>query len=659
MNKKAPLVFVVLLLLLLSSSLVLSEGEQASDSGQFHGDERHNGFIASVGPTSALLAWKIEQKCDGMIASSGRLLAVDVYVSTDYYRTVDYAHICVLNETSGVKLGDIQEGKGLLTRYSAIGAGNIFSIIWVEDYYGAPWSYSIFVTNLFSLEVKWSKEFESLGYWGANCYSIQIPYNKLLLTYSKGRLFEAYTYKSDSKSNGTIRAYIASSGTIAWEVKFEGYTISTIPTVADDVVVIGFLNNPKITALSTDNGKILWSFTMDSPVSSSPAYSSNYFYFDSTNGVVYAVSKDGKELWHTNLGSGIETTPAVAFGRVFVGADDGNLYALDATSGKMLWKYSTGGPITASPVVSVNEIVYVGSTDGKIYALNAKNGELVWSDNTGASIEVTPVLDNGMLFVASSDGTIRAYGKPSFASVVPGWDLPSPPRNLTAIGGVGYVLLTWKPPSSTGAPQNYSGSVVYNVFRGTLSGQEKFFVQVNGTSYTDSSVEPGITYYYVVTAVNPAGSSEFSNEASASALVVTPPSAVSDLTVAIVGDSIRLSWSPPSSTGGLPITQYIIYRGIDPSSLSVYATILGNVTSFADTNFDSGKTYYYKVQAVNAQGKGDLSSIITVVAPEKSSWINWILNPSNLVPAVVTTLLGAILTELVHLVFSRSHKSKE
>ncbi|MGC9015120.1 MAG: PQQ-binding-like beta-propeller repeat protein, partial [Thermoproteota archaeon] len=356
-------------------------------------------------------------------------------------------------------------------------------------------------------------------------------------------------------------------------------------------------------------------------------------------------SSGGKELWHTKLGS-IVTTPAVAFDKVFIGSSDGNLYVLDKASGKVLWKYSTGGPITASPIVSSNGIVYVGSTDGKIYALNVENGNLVWSDNVGAPIEVTPVLDNGMLIVASSDGVIRAYGKPTFASTVPGWDLPSPPMNLTAVGGVGYILLTWKPPLSSGAPPNCTGSIVYNIFRGTIPGQEKFYVQVNGTSYTDSSVEPGMTYYYKVVAVNPAGASKFSNEASASSIVVTRPSAVSNLTAAIVGDLIKLTWSPPASTGGLPITQYIIYRGIDPSSLSMYATVSGNVTSFVDTTFDYGRTYYYKVQAVNAQGKGDPSGIVTVVSPEAPSWITWLLNPSNLkdVLGLILTAIGLILT---------------
>jgi hypothetical protein len=458
-----------------------------------------------------------------------------------------------------------------------------------------------------------------------------------------------------------LRVRIASSGTILWETKFNtSYTISTIPTIADDIVVIGFLEKPMIIALSTADGKILWNFTLDSPViSDSLAYSSGYFFFGSANGTVYAVSKDGEELWHTSLGSTIETTPAVAFGKVFVGADDGNLYALNAASGKVLWKYSTGGPIIASPIVSINEIVYVGSTDGYIYALYAETGDLVWSDNTGASIEVTPVLDNGLLFVASSDGTIRAYGKPSFISVAPDWKQPSPPRNLTARGGAGYILLTWDPPSFTGAPDNSTGSLIYNVFRGTEPGRESFLVQVEGTSYTDSSITPGTTYYYVVTAINPAGSSNLSNEVSAEAPIVSPPSAVTNLTATIVGDVIRLTWTPPSYTGGLPITEYIIYRGVDPSLLSIYETVPGNTTSFNDMNYEPGTTYYYKVQAVNAQGKGELSSTVSIVAPEAiSSWIarfiGWLVSPEG-IGSVITT----IVTSVVSVVFDKKRRAKK
>jgi len=398
MNRKALLVFIVLLLLLLKSNLALSEEQQASDSSQFHGDERHNGFIASIGPTSPILAWKINQKCDGMIASNGRLLIADS------------SGVHILNETNGIKLKDVI-GDNLRTRYPVIGAGNIFVSYHTSDWTGVfsiydHYYYTVAV-NLFSLSNKWTETEYMREESSEGGRTIFLPYNVFFLAYSKGKLFNAFSNRSSNDS--VLRVRLASSGTILWKVKFKGHIIGTIPTIGEDVVVIGFLNNPMITALSTDNGSVLWNFTIDSPVSSPVAYSSGYFYFSSVNGVVYAVSKDGKELWHTKLESGVETTPAVAFGKVFVGADDGNLYVLNATSGKLVWKYSTKGPIIASPIVSINGIVYVGSTDGKIYALNAENGGIVWNDNTNASIEVTPVLDNGMLFVASSNGIIRAY----------------------------------------------------------------------------------------------------------------------------------------------------------------------------------------------------------------------------------------------------------
>jgi len=252
------------------------------------------------------------------------------------------------------------------------------------------------------------------------------------------------------------------------------------------------------------------------------------------------------------------------------------------------------------------------------------------------------VLDNGMLFVASSDGTIRAYGRPSPSSNLPGWSLPSPPRNLTATAGPGYVLLSWKPPVSSGAPENRSYTIMHNVFRGTGPGGEKFLAQVNGTSYTDFSVEPGKTYYYVVVAVNPAGASEFSNEASATALAATPPSAVSNFTVTVVGESIRLSWNPPAYTGGLPVTEYIVYRGVDPNSLSVYRTLPGNATTFTDSNLEPGKTYYYKVQAVNAQGKGEPSTMVAAVAPVKNP-VSWILNNPLLIIAFLIAVVIAVM----------------
>lgn len=52
---------------------------------------------------------------------------------------------------------------------------------------------------------------------------------------------------------------------------------------------------------------------------------------------------------------------------VYCGSADGYLYALDYRTGRLRWKYMTGGAITGTPVV-YNDTLYVGSTDHNLYA---------------------------------------------------------------------------------------------------------------------------------------------------------------------------------------------------------------------------------------------------------------------------------------------------
>src|SRR5260370_33893704 len=62
----------------------------------------------------------------------------------------------------------------------------------------------------------------------------------------------------------------------------------------------------------------------------------------------------------------------VAKGIVYSGAYTGvapNVYALNATTGAILWSYTTGNAIESSPAV-VNGVVYIGSFDNKLYAFH-------------------------------------------------------------------------------------------------------------------------------------------------------------------------------------------------------------------------------------------------------------------------------------------------
>jgi len=62
-----------------------------------------------------------------------------------------------------------------------------------------------------------------------------------------------------------------------------------------------------------------------------------------------------------------------------------------------------------------------------------------------------------------------------------------------------------------------TGAETYRVKRATISGGSYTVIAsaVTGTNYVDSGVTPGVTYYYVVSAVNTAGESPNSNQAGA------------------------------------------------------------------------------------------------------------------------------------------------
>ena len=102
----------------------------------------------------------------------------------------------------------------------------------------------------------------------------------------------------------------------------------------------------------------------------------------------------------------------MANGVVYVRSDyPGNkVYALNASTGALLWSYTTGGRVNSSPAVA-NGVVYVGSLDNNVYALNASTGAKLWSYTTGGPIYYSsPAVANGMVYVGSLDGKVYAFG---------------------------------------------------------------------------------------------------------------------------------------------------------------------------------------------------------------------------------------------------------
>jgi polyvinyl alcohol dehydrogenase (cytochrome) len=113
--------------------------------------------------------------------------------------------------------------------------------------------------------------------------------------------------------------------------------------------------------------------------------------------------------------------PTVAAGRVFIGVDTGAVYSLDADTGCVHWSFQAEAgvrnAITIAPVKgqgAAKYAAYFGDVKANVYAIDATSGKLLWKvkveDQPVARITGAPILYEERVYVPVSSTEERAAG---------------------------------------------------------------------------------------------------------------------------------------------------------------------------------------------------------------------------------------------------------
>lgn len=238
------------------------------------------------------------------------------------------------------------------------------------------------------------------------------------------------------------------------------------PLVVKDKVIVG-TDRGQLRAYRCKDGSLMWIHEHGARIFHTPCSDGQRVYFSSDKGLTAVKVEDGTEVWKFDLTccDGPSLVHA-KLGMVYVGGNDGNLYALDtttgkkvwasdfiadappdppgfsgqrgrmantkaspssltsdgktiflsvfdqcrivainATDGKRLWSYQTGGWIFGSAVAS-EKYVFVGSQDKVFYCLDKLTGTRVWSHPTKWRIESGGVVDDEYVYFGSCDGGV-------------------------------------------------------------------------------------------------------------------------------------------------------------------------------------------------------------------------------------------------------------
>ncbi|MDQ5867966.1 MAG: serine/threonine-protein kinase [Chloroflexota bacterium] len=160
--------------------------------------------------------------------------------------------------------------------------------------------------------------------------------------------------------------------------------------------------------VSAEGAQVLWTFTADDEIRSSPLCSRGVVFFGAYDTNLYALNaKSGDFLWKAPTKAGICSSPTLVGDLVVVGSEDGYVYAFDARRGTTAWTYRTGSPVRSSPKV-YKDLLFIGSDDQNIYALQAETGQIVWKYRTWNHVRSSASVANGLVMIGSSDGNLYA-----------------------------------------------------------------------------------------------------------------------------------------------------------------------------------------------------------------------------------------------------------
>jgi len=215
--------------------------------------------------------------------------------------------------------------------------------------------------------------------------------------------------------------------------------------------------------------------------------------------------------------------------------------------------------------------------------------------------------------VRSTDAGGRHTGTVLSISVTP----PGPPvaaTNVVGTPGVGQVTLSWTAPASDG------GAVVRDYvvqYSGNGGGTWSAGISTGSTSgaYTVTGLVNGTSYLFRVLAKNTLGTG-LPSAASAAVTPRTLPGAPVRLVAAAQNGAASLTWTPPASTGGAAITDYLVeYSGNAGTTWRAFADTLSATPSTLVTGLTNGVAYVFRVRAVNAAGRGAFSLKSAAIRP--------------------------------------------
>jgi outer membrane protein assembly factor BamB len=134
-------------------------------------------------------------------------------------------------------------------------------------------------------------------------------------------------------------------------------------------------------------------------------------------------ARTGKQIWKVDTTVPVHSAPVAVEGRVYVVTQENETQALDEGDGHLLWDHrgtvESAGVLSSASVGVSGDTVVVPYSSGELFALRTQNGTPAWNDTLTRTGNVTsltiindiagrPVIDRNLVLAVSHSGTLAA-----------------------------------------------------------------------------------------------------------------------------------------------------------------------------------------------------------------------------------------------------------
>lgn len=176
-----------------------------------------------------------------------------------------------------------------------------------------------------------------------------------------------------------------------------------------------------ITSINKNNGAILWRQQISTKLLAGFVESNGMLFAFTTTGKLIAIDeKNGKIVWQKIINAATNTNfnfiPKLAADSSFVviTLPNGNLACFSITDGSPIWTFNPAGnaSITSEPMMN-NQLIMVGLSDGTITAIQFNSGLSTWTKQIAQNNPVDQIaIYSNTIYASSSDGSLSAFSLP-------------------------------------------------------------------------------------------------------------------------------------------------------------------------------------------------------------------------------------------------------